>query len=90
VRVLRNFALNTGALLMQKITQLLQLRDQPIDFLNRRASYPLHQGADVVRDEIAIGVGRTPERLSVTPNEFANFPLDSVFPWLLLVFGRLV
>lgn len=88
--VFRDLALNTGTFLMQKITQLLQLRDQPIDLLNRGAGHTLHQSADIVRDEVAVGIRSAPQRLSVTPNEFANFPLDSVFPWLLLVFGRLV
>jgi hypothetical protein len=72
---------------MQELAQLLQLGDQPIDFLHRSAGNALQQRRDVVRDELAVAFGRAPQSLSVTADELADLALNPIFARVLVVLG---
>ena len=77
--ILGDLALNPCAFLVQHVTQGLQLADQPIDLLHRRAGYPLQQRRDVVCDQLAVHFGRATEAGAVPADEFPDLSLDRHF-----------
>jgi hypothetical protein len=49
----------------------------------------LQQGRDVVRDQLAVALGRSPQSLSVTADELADLAFNPIFARLLFVLGSL-